>query len=250
MLSHLTGVVDATVCNDGSTGKVNDNCGADYVKTNQKAPPGIEARAPCLNARGGTHGRPSALLVILSSAWPTADSNKGANAMAAQLLLFRSPQAGDGVQCASLDGDADRLMFFYNNSGKFQMLDGDRIAILCAVFFNELVAAAGLKMNLGIVQTAYANGGSTKCLEKLGASVYILRAPVCRPVHRSCSGVRPPCARSLALPAACPCTPGSTPVHTALSLNHSHSHVAFPPRHPRRVRQDGREAPAPPRAQL
>ena len=49
------------------------------------------------------------------------------------------------------------------------MLDGDRIAILCAVFFNELVSAAGLKMNLGIVQTAYANGGSTKCLEKLGA---------------------------------------------------------------------------------
>jgi len=121
LLSHLTGVVDATVCNDGSVGKVNDNCGADYVKTNQKAPPGIEA--------------------------------------------------GDGVQCASLDGDADRLMFFYNKGGKFQMLDGDRIAILCAVFFNELVSAAGLKMNLGIVQTAYANGGSTKCLEKLGIPV-------------------------------------------------------------------------------
>lgn len=73
-----------------------------------------------------------------------------------------------GEQCAAFDGDADRLMFFYHDAeGRFRMLDGDRIAVLCAVFLNELTAAAGLDLNLGVVQTAYANGGSTAHLERL-----------------------------------------------------------------------------------
>ena len=47
-------------------------------------------------------------------------------------------------------------MFFYHDTdGGFRMLDGDRIAVLCAVFLNELTAAAGLELNLGVVQTAY-----------------------------------------------------------------------------------------------
>lgn len=36
------------------------------------------------------------------------------------------------IRCASIDGDADRIMYFYNeqDSGKFVMLDGDKIATL------------------------------------------------------------------------------------------------------------------------
>lgn len=43
-------------------------------------------------------------------------------------------------------------------------MDGDRIAGLCAVFLSDLVKAAGLDLKIGIVQTAYANGGSTSYL--------------------------------------------------------------------------------------
>ena len=43
LLEHLPGVVDATLFNDGTAGKVNADCGADYVKTNQKAPPSMES---------------------------------------------------------------------------------------------------------------------------------------------------------------------------------------------------------------
>jgi len=35
------------------------------------------------------------------------------------------------------------------------ILDGDRIAILCALFLNDLLSASGLKhLKLGVVQTA------------------------------------------------------------------------------------------------
>eukprot|EP00039_Didymoeca_costata_P026767 m.16603 g.16603 ORF g.16603 m.16603 type:complete len:511 (-) comp5743_c0_seq1:25-1557(-) len=72
----------------------------------------------------------------------------------------------DGVCCATIDGDADRLMFFTQQDGGFVLLDGDRIAILIAIFLNELIKESRLELNLGIVQTAYANGGSTKFLSE------------------------------------------------------------------------------------
>lgn len=49
------------------------------------------------------------------------------------------------------------------------MLDGDKIATLVAAFIVDLVKAAGLDevIRVGIVQTAYANGGSTKYLSEV-----------------------------------------------------------------------------------
>ena len=75
-----------------------------------------------------------------------------------------------GQRACSLDGDADRLIYFYlNDRGQFHMLDGDEIAALVAAFIVELTKAAGLegKIQVGIVQTAYANGGSTKYLNEV-----------------------------------------------------------------------------------
>lgn len=72
-----------------------------------------------------------------------------------------------GERGCSLDGDADRLMYFYlDGRGQFRMLDGDKIAALVAAFIVELVKVSGLEeqVKVGVVQTAYANGASTKYL--------------------------------------------------------------------------------------
>ncbi|EMC92579.1 hypothetical protein BAUCODRAFT_76931 [Baudoinia panamericana UAMH 10762] len=71
--------------------------------------------------------------------------------------------------CA-LDGDADRLVYFFNEEGKvFRLLDGDRIATLAASFIGDLVRKAGLDndITLKVVQTAYANGAATKYVEQV-----------------------------------------------------------------------------------
>jgi len=91
-----------------------EKCGADFVKTNQRAPP--------------------------------------------------SSQATPLARCASLDGDADRIVYYFVDSdGTFRLLDGDRIASLAASFIGELARQANVseKMQIGVVQTAYANGAST-----------------------------------------------------------------------------------------
>ena len=70
-------------------------------------------------------------------------------------------------RACSYDGDADRLIYYYlDERNQFHMLDGDKIAALLANFIVELVKGAGLEgqLEVGVVQTAYANGSSTKYL--------------------------------------------------------------------------------------
>ncbi|KAK9501943.1 hypothetical protein O3M35_012571 [Rhynocoris fuscipes] len=85
----------------------------------------------------------------------------------------------EGVNCppmsriVSVDGDADRVVYWFMDSeGNFNLLDGDRIATLVAGYLMELVNESGLHLNLGIVQTAYANGSSTKYISE------VLKVPV------------------------------------------------------------------------
>lgn len=64
---------------------------------------------------------------------------------------------------ASFDGDADRIVFSYIDDKKtFHLLDGDKIATLVGMYITELSKEAALDLSVGVVQTAYANGSSTK----------------------------------------------------------------------------------------
>ncbi|RDL42306.1 putative phosphoacetylglucosamine mutase [Venustampulla echinocandica] len=115
-----TGGVEIKIINDDvlKAEVLNHDCGADFVKTKQRAPP--------------------------------------------------SSKAGN-ERCCSLDGDADRLIYYFNDPDHgFRLLDGDRIATLAASFIGDLAREAGLSQDLkiGVVQTAYANGASTKYIEK------------------------------------------------------------------------------------
>ncbi|KAJ5677888.1 Phosphoacetylglucosamine mutase [Penicillium maclennaniae] len=121
LLKVLSGI-DIKVINDDviNPDSLNFDCGADYVKTKQRAPP--------------------------------------------------SSKAGVLDRCASLDGDADRLVYYFQDEGNvFRLLDGDRIATLAASFIGDLARNAGIaqKLKIGVVQTAYANGASTDYIEKV-----------------------------------------------------------------------------------
>ncbi|KAF2235424.1 Phosphoacetylglucosamine mutase [Viridothelium virens] len=115
--SQAEGGVDIKVVNEDvhKPDNLNSQCGADFVKTQQRAPP--------------------------------------------------SSKAAPGDRCASLDGDADRIVYYFiDEDSNFRLLDGDRIATLAAAFLGELGEKSGLasKLSIGVVQTAYANGASTK----------------------------------------------------------------------------------------
>lgn len=93
-----------------------------------------------------------------------------------------------GMRCASLDGDADRLVYFYIPSDstsdvKVELLDGDKILSLFALFIKEQLNILsddkeGKQSRLGVVQTAYANGASTDYLKQLGLDVVFAKTGV------------------------------------------------------------------------
>ncbi|XP_066524593.1 phosphoacetylglucosamine mutase [Hoplias malabaricus] len=114
----LESALQVLLFNDGSNGKLNYMCGADYVKVQQKSPKGMGMEA--------------------------------------------------GQRCCSFDGDADRIVYYYNDSvGCFHLLDGDKIATLISTYLKELLTQAGLNLQIAVVQTAYANGSSTLYLEDI-----------------------------------------------------------------------------------
>ncbi|CAD7002284.1 phosphoacetylglucosamine mutase [Ceratitis capitata] len=66
------------------------------------------------------------------------------------------------TRCVSVDGDADRVVYFFtDDAGHFRLLDGDRIATLVADYLMDMLKRCDLDLSMGLVQTAYANGGST-----------------------------------------------------------------------------------------
>ncbi|XP_014398142.1 PREDICTED: phosphoacetylglucosamine mutase isoform X3 [Myotis brandtii] len=116
MKNYFSQGLSIQLFNVGTTGKLNHLCGADFVKSHQKPPQGIEMKP--------------------------------------------------NERCCSFDGDADRIIYYYYDAdGHFHLIDGDKIATLISSFLKELLLEIGESLNIGVVQTAYANGSSTRYLE-------------------------------------------------------------------------------------
>ncbi|KAK6533926.1 Phosphoacetylglucosamine Mutase, variant 2 [Arthrobotrys megalospora] len=98
------------------------------------------------------------------------NSHSGADYVKTNQRLPPSVSAKPLARYASLDGDADRIVYYYvDKNSIFHLLDGDKIATLSASFIGDLVHHAGITdFSIGVVQTAYANGSSTAYIEKQG----------------------------------------------------------------------------------
>lgn len=92
----------------------------------------------------------------------------------------RGVDAKSGTLCASLDGDADRIVIYEKaKDGTVTLADGDRFAALLAHEVAHAICAAGINTSLGVAQTAYSNGAATAFLRALpGVQVVIAHTGV------------------------------------------------------------------------
>ncbi|MBN3318094.1 AGM1 mutase, partial [Atractosteus spatula] len=92
-----------------------------------------------------------------------------------------------GERCCSFDGDADRIVYYYvDSAGHFHLLDGDKIATLISAFLKEFLIEAGLDLQIAVVQTAYANGSSSRYLEEtMKVDVYCTKTGVKHLHHKA-----------------------------------------------------------------
>lgn len=95
----------------------------------------------------------------------------GADYVKTNQHLPKNVQPEHDKLCCSLDGDADRIVFYLVHDGNFCLLDGDKIASLAAGFFrrfqedSEHTGELEKPIDIGVVQTAYANGSSTNYIK-------------------------------------------------------------------------------------
>lgn len=123
-----------------------------------------------LHAEGRTKGLPLLHTVNFPGDGPLNDSC-GAEFVQKQQLppkLFKASGVSKQYM-TSFDGDADRVVFHYeDDAGKFHLLDGDKIAVLVTAFIQEEIRCIDPEeqaVKCGVVQTAYANGSSTLYLK-------------------------------------------------------------------------------------
>jgi len=64
--------------------------------------------------------------------------------------------------CASLDGDADRIVFYYRNSDRIIILNGDYIAALVLTYLSKQLSNCVQEITIGFIYTGYTNNA---CLE-------------------------------------------------------------------------------------
>ena len=130
---------------------------------------------------------------------------------------YEAPLA-DCRRACSVDGDADRIVFhYYTQQGAWKLLDGDKIAALCASFVrDELAVLGGLEgLTIAVVQTAYANGAASSYMRSLGLQAR-RRTP-----HGN---------RTAPVPATCRTAPRRTaPPHRPLPPAPRQPHVLDPP---------------------
>ncbi|KAA3670661.1 phosphoacetylglucosamine mutase, partial [Paragonimus westermani] len=120
---------------------LNKDCGADFVKLFSKAPK--------------IHDALSAIPCSPNDRWATVDGD------ADRLLYFHHTPASSGI-----DGDVPTDAAAAGDSSRIILLDGDRIACLFASFLTSILRTSdgGHSLTVGVIQTAYANAGSTKYL--------------------------------------------------------------------------------------
>jgi phosphoacetylglucosamine mutase len=134
--------------------------------------------------------RPGALQIDLRNGAYAGPVNEGCGAEHVQ--KGQVPPAGvspadAGQTLCSFDGDADRIVFHaYLQSVKeasevkWALLDGDKIAAVLSVLISRELKEARLdgEFKMGVVQTAYANGASTKFLLDNGVTVVMAKTGV------------------------------------------------------------------------
>lgn len=95
----------------------------------------------------------------------------------------------DKLMC-SFDGDADRIVFHSFRENDWILMDGDKISALFMTFLQQELSEASTllssqSLKLGVVQTAYANGSSTKYFRDKGIAVAMAKTGVKHLHHKA-----------------------------------------------------------------
>ena len=159
--------------NTSRTEGLNDECGAEHVQKTHKLP----KLTATTTAGAVTHPIPVPIAgAAATSTQHTMDLAHTSIPIASTTAVTSTDSAASSspspftanARLASVDGDADRLVYYYiDDQQRLHLMDGDKIISLYTTLLTTLLARSPAlsrpshSPTIGIVQTAYANGAST-----------------------------------------------------------------------------------------
>ena len=184
-LAPLLPQLPLQLVNTSTAEGLNDECGAEHVQKTRQLPKLSTATSSAAVAASTavTHPIPAPTtseaatapqhtMDLVDTTIPTATSSTPTFTAAPPSSSSPSPFAPH-ARLASVDGDADRLVYYYvDEQRRLHLMDGDKIISLYTALLTSLLArspalsAASHKPSMGIVQTAYANGASTTYMRR------------------------------------------------------------------------------------
>ena len=134
----------------------------------------IELIVDCANGAGGqTMMELNKVFKTKISCVNTSDFNNINNMCGAEYVhkfnkLPKTVYFKDERLVASLDGDADRLVFIYiDANNEKHLIDGDKIGVLFAMYINKYARIISKDVKIGFVQTGYANNASSEYIKNV-----------------------------------------------------------------------------------
>lgn len=128
--------------------KINENCGAEYVHKTHNLPLNLNNENGVIYDSSGDMGL-----------YEGSDSDSDIESY----FYIKSQICTDINLYACFDGDADRLIFINFIKDNVDIVDGDKIGVFMMTFIKKYVGLLDTDdpINIGFIQTAYANGAST-----------------------------------------------------------------------------------------
>ncbi|CAG9320240.1 PGM3 [Blepharisma stoltei] len=103
--------------------------------------------------------------------------NEGCGAEHAHKIRTCPRNVPVGLKCASLDGDADRLVY-YKSAENLNVLGGERLTVLMCLALKKLLDEENVEGKVTVVTTGYSNSASLEYLEQRGIEIVLVATGV------------------------------------------------------------------------
>lgn len=125
---------------------------------------------------------PNSSIIRINDSWTTPDKLNAECSSDYVCTYSKMPinsESSDHLLRASLDGDADRLVFYYTDGGAMRILNGDYISALIMTYLSKILRDTKDPIKIGFIHTGYTNSACLEYIHSLDFPETVTVSSVC-----------------------------------------------------------------------
>jgi len=113
---------------------------------------------------------PNSSIILINDSWKTPtllNVDCSSDYVCTHTKMPINSEPTDFLLRASLDGDADRLIFYYTEKGALRILNGDYVSALIMTYLSKILIDTKETIRIGFIHTGYTNGACIDYIHSL-----------------------------------------------------------------------------------